>query len=60
MVTECCRRFEEEKHEEFCKRSGFSKVGLNLIGQIDFKSRLVRNWIWFLSLENKVVLECYL
>lgn len=34
--------------------SGFSRVGLNLIREMDFiKSRLVQGWIWFLSLSHK-------
>ena len=37
--------------KEFCMCSGFSRVGLNLIREMDFiMSRLVQGWIWFLSL----------
>ena len=36
--------------KDFHMSSGFSRVGLNLIREMDFiKSRLVHGWIWFLS-----------
>ena len=40
--------------KEFCMCSGFSKVGLNLIREMDFiNSRLMQNWICFsVSQEN--------
>ena len=53
MAIESCRRFVEKGtlRKEFCMCSGFSRVGLNLIREMDFiKSRLVQGWIWFLSL----------